>query len=274
LGTGVIITSTWFAGNNTMTNDMQGVRVVVTAAAAGIGAVTAKMFMRRGAKVHICDIDNYALEQFLDENPTASGVVADVSNEQEVDDLFVSADEQLGGLDFMINNAGIAGPTAPVHEIAYADWQQCIDVNLSAAFLCSRQAIPRLKSSGGGIVNLSSTAGMFGFPRRAPYSAAKWAIIGFTKTLAMELGPLGIRANAICPGAVSGPRMDRVIAAEARASGSSEDDVRAAFTDCTSLRTFVTAEDIAETIGFLCSDLGAKISGQAIPVDGHSESVS
>mgnify|MGYP002631376547 CR=1 FL=1 len=267
--------ATWFEGNNAMANDMQGVRVVVTAGAAGIGAATAKMFLGRGAKVHICDIDNYALAQFLDENPEASGVVADVSNEQEVDDLFVSADEQLGGLDFMINNAGIAGPTALVHEIAYADWQQCIDVNLSGAFLCSRQAIPRLKSSGGGgIVNLSSTAGMFGFPRRAPYSAAKWAIIGFTKTLAMELGPLGIRANAICPGAVSGPRMDRVIAAEAFASGKSEDDVRSAFTECTSLRTFVTAEDIAETIGFLCSDLGAKISGQAIPVDGHSESVS
>lgn len=258
-----------------MAKDMQGVRVVVTAGASGIGAATAKMFMGRGARVHICDIDDYALAQFLDENPDASGVVADVSKEQEVSDLFDSVDENLGGLDFMVNNAGIAGPTAPVHEIAYTDWQQCIDVNLSGAFLCSREAIPRLKTSGGGgIVNLSSTAGLFGFPRRAPYASAKWAIIGFTKTLAMELGPLGIRANAICPGAVSGPRMDRVIAAEALASGHSQEEVRAAFTQCTSLRTFVEADDIAAMIGFLCSDAGAKISGQAIPVDGHSEAVS
>ena len=258
-----------------MANDMQGVRVMVTAGAAGIGAATAQMFLGRGARVHICDVDNYALAQFLDENPTASGVVADVSSEQDVEMLFDSADENLSGLDFMINNAGVAGPTALVHEIGYADWQQCLDVNLGGAFLCSRRAIPRLKNSGGGgIINLSSTAGLFGFPHRAPYSAAKWAIIGFTKTLAMELGPLGIRANAICPGAVSGPRMDRVIAAEARASGNSEESVRAAFTNCTSLRTFVTAKDIAETIGFLCSDAGAKISGQAIRLDGHSESVS
>jgi len=257
-----------------MANDMQGVRVIITAGAAGIGAATARMFMGRGAKVHVCDVDNYALAQFLDENPDATGGIADVSNEQEVENLFDSADEQLGGLDFMINNAGIAGPTALVQDMVPVEWQQCLDVNLTGAFLCSRQAIPRLKLTGsGGIINLSSTAGLFGFPRRSPYCSAKWAIIGFTKTLAMELGPLGIRANCICPGAVSGPRMDRVIEAEARATGLSEDEVRTGFTESVSLRTFVSAEDIAETIGFLCSEAGSKISGQAIPVDGHSESV-
>jgi len=254
---------------------MQGIRVAVTAGAVGIGAATARMFLDRGARVHVCDVDTYALAQFLDENPDASGVVADVADEQSVDHFFDSVDEELCGLDFMINNAGVAGPTALAHEIGYAEWKQCIDVNLGGAFLCSRQAIPRLKAAGGGgIINLSSTAGIFGYPRRAPYSAAKWAIIGFTKTLAMELGPFGIRVNAICPGAVSGPRMDRVIEAEAKAAGITDEDVRTTYTDCVSLRTFVTAEDIAETIGFLCSEVGGKISGQAIPVDGHSESIS
>ncbi len=254
--------------------DLEGAGVIVTAGAAGIGAATARMFLSRGAKVHICDVDDYALAQFLDENPGATGVKADVSDEDDVERLFDTADEEIGGLTYMISNAGIAGPTALVQDVNYEEWKQCIDVNLGGAFLCARQAIPRLKTTGeGAIINLSSTAGLFGYPHRSPYSSAKWAIIGFTKTLAMELGPLGIRANCICPGAVSGPRMDRVIAAEARASDRSEDEVRTAYTECVSLRTFVTVEDIANTIGFLCSDAGAKISGQAVPVDGHSESV-
>jgi len=258
-----------------MSKDMADMRVVVTAGAAGIGAATARMFLERGARVHICDVDEYALAQFLDENPKASGIKANVSDEQDVENLFDAADEELGGLDFLVNNAGIAGPTALAHEVGYAEWKQCLDVNLGGAFLCARQAIPRLKAAGGGgIVNLSSTAGIFGYPRRAPYAAAKWAIIGFTKTLAMELGPHDVRVNAICPGAVSGPRMDRVIAAEAHSSGVSEEDVRTAYTECVSLRTFVSPEDIAAMIGFLCSEPGSKISGQAIPVDGHSESIS
>lgn len=258
-----------------MSKDMDDVRVVVTAGAAGIGAATARMFLDRGARVHICDIDDYALAQFLDENPNATGMKADVAEEKSVEDFFDSADEELGGLDFLVNNAGIAGPTALAHEIGYAEWKQCLDVNLGGAFLCARQAIPRLRAAGGGgIVNLSSTAGIFGYPRRAPYSAAKWAIIGFTKTLAMELGPHDIRVNAICPGAVSGPRMDRVIEAEAHSSGLSEDDVRNGYTESVSMRTFVSPEDIAAMIGFLCSEPGSKVSGQAIPVDGHAESIS
>jgi len=260
--------------SNNAHRDLEGEGVIVTAGAAGIGAATARMFLNRGARVHICDIDAYALAQFLDENPGSTGIKADVSNEQDIERLFDTFDDEIGNLTYMISNAGIAGPTALVHDVGYDDWKQCIDVNLGGAFLCARQAIPRLKATGeGAIINLSSTAGLFGYPRRAPYSAAKWAIIGFTKTLAMELGPLGIRANCICPGAVSGPRMDRVIAAEALSSSKTEDEIRTAYTECVSLRTFVTADDIANTIGFLCSDAGAKISGQAVPVDGHSESV-
>lgn len=258
-----------------MATGLENKRVLVTAGASGIGAAAAAMFMASGSRVHICDVNETAIDAFLQANPTASGSVADVSDEGAVQSLFEIVRQELGGLDILINNAGIAGPTAFVENVDYAEWRKCMDVNLGGAFLCARQAIPLLKESqGGAIINLSSTAGLFGFPGRSPYAAAKWAIIGFTKTLAMELGDDGIRCNAICPGSVEGDRMDRVIAAESKNTGMSEQEVRTGYVACTSLKTFVTAEDIATTMVFLCSDAGSKISGQAIPVDGHSESIS
>ena len=257
-----------------MSNDFSGIRVLITAGASGIGAATAKQFLDAGAKIHICDIDEAALSRFLSENPTATGSFADASNEQSVDALFETVKKELGGLDVLNNNAGIAGPTAPIQDIEFADWNRCMDVNLGAAFLCAKRAIPMLKEAGGGsIINMSSTAGLFGFPNRAPYASAKWAIIGFTKTLAMELGGDGIRANCICPGSVTGDRMDRVVAAHAASTGESEEAVREGYVECTSMKTFVSPDDIAASILFLCSQAGSKISGQAIPVDGHSESV-
>jgi NAD(P)-dependent dehydrogenase (short-subunit alcohol dehydrogenase family) len=148
-------------------------------------------------------------------------------------------------------------------------------VNLDGAFYCLRHAIPLIKAAGAGsIVNLSSTAGLFGYPLRAPYVASKWALVGLTKTLAIELGPFGIRANAVCPGSIDGPRMDRVIAAEAAARGTSEAVVREAYMRQTSLRSFIDASDVAEMVLFLCSDAGAKITGQAMAIDGHTESLS
>ncbi len=250
-------------------------RVLVTAGASGIGAAAAAMFLEAGSRVHICDVNEAAISEFISNHPGASGSVADVSDEGAVGSLFETVKGELGGLDILINNAGIAGPTDYVENVDYAEWQKCMDVNLGGAFLCARLAIPMLRESkGGAIINLSSTAGLFGYPGRSPYAAAKWAIIGFTKTLAMELGGDGIRCNAICPGAVEGERMDRVIAAESRNTGVSEDKLRATYVSCTSLKTFVSADDIAATMLFLCSDAGAKISGQAVPVDGHSESIS
>lgn len=250
-------------------------RVIVTAGASGIGRVVARAFASAGARVWVCDVDAGAIEAFKAENPTCRAMIADVTSEESVTSFFEAVVDDLSGLDILINNAGIAGPAAPVETMDYAGWKACIDVNCGGAFLCARAAIPLLKAAGGGsIINMSSTAGLFGFPNRSPYCVAKWGIIGFTKTLAMELGGDNIRVNAIAPGSVIGDRMERVLAAESSATGVPVEDIRSAYVECTSLKTWVTAEDLAAAILFLCSDAGKRISGQVLPVDGHSESVS
>ena len=249
-------------------------RVLVTAAATGIGRVTAEGFLSAGAKVFICDVDRGALAVALKQQPGFAGVVADVADETQVAQLFSHAVAHLGGLDVLVNNAGIAGPTANLEEISLAEWRRCLAVNLDAAFLCARAAIPHLKrNQAGSIVNMSSNAGLFGFPRRSPYAAAKWAIRGLTRTLAQELGPSGIRVNCICPGAVEGDRIDRVIAAEATRTNRSADEIRARTVARSSLRTFVQPDDIAAMILFLTSPAGARISGQEIAIDGHTETL-
>jgi NAD(P)-dependent dehydrogenase (short-subunit alcohol dehydrogenase family) len=201
-------------------------------------------------------------------------MVADVSDEAQVQSLFKAATEKLGGLDVLVNMAGVAGPTANLEDISLADWRRCLAINLDGAFLCAKAAIPHLKRNQSGcIINMSSNAGLFGFPRRSPYASAKWALRGLTKTLAQELGPSGIRVNCICPGAVEGDRIDRVIAAEALKTNRSADDVRARIVSRSSLRQFVKPEDIAAMILFLASPAGARISGQEIAIDGHTETL-
>ena len=248
-------------------------RVFISAAAGGIGRAIADRFLEAGARVFVCDVDKAALAQ-LDFADGISGACADVGDWEQIQAAFHAAARELGGLDVLVNNAGISGPTASAEEIAPADWRRTIDVNLNGAFYCARQAIPLLKASGGGsIINIASTAGLYGYPLRSPYAASKWALIGLTKTLAMELGPSGIRVNAVCPGTVEGPRIDNVIAAKAAARGVSADEIRAAYRGKSSLRTLIAAQDIAETVLFLCSDSGARISGQALAVDGHTETL-
>ena len=249
-------------------------RVLITAGAGGIGRVVAREFLTRGERVHLCDVDAGALESVAKEAHNALVSRCDVADEAQVDALFAKQIEQFGGLDVLVNCAGIAGPTAPIEEITLADWRQCLGVNLDGTLLCSQRAIPIMKQAGAGlIVNFSSTAGLIGYPNRSPYATAKWGIIGFTKTLAMELGPFGIRANAICPGPVEGERIDRVIAAQAETTGRTEAEIRDEYAAGTSLRRFVTPEDIAGTVLFLASPAGASISGQALAVDGHAERI-
>ena len=257
---------------------MQGVagkRVLVTAGGAGIGRAIAAAFLAEGARVWICDIDPAALAATRSQHPELGASRTDVADEGEVDAMFKGIKQAFGGLDFMINNAGIAGPTGPIEMLEPAAWRRCVAVNLDGAFLCVRRAVPLLKAAGGGaIINISSTAGLMGYPLRTPYAAAKWAVIGLTKSLAIELGPFGIRVNAICPGSVEGARMARVIGAESAARGVSEEEDRQGYVRTVSMRSFISPEHIAAMSLFLCSDLGASISGQAIAVDGNTETLS
>ncbi len=251
-----------------MSIDLAGRRVLVTAGASGIGRVTANAFLEAGARVFVCDIDSRALQAYQAEQPRALTAETDVADAAAVDRLFEQVSEAFGGIDFLINNAGIAGPSALVEDCKPADWARTLAVNLDSAYLCARRAMPMLKAQRfGGIVNMSSAAGLYGFARRSPYVAAKWAIIGLTKTLALEAGSYGVRCNAICPGSVEGERMDRVIRADAITTGRSEDSLRADAVRDTAMKTFVSPQDVASLTLYLCSEAGQRITGQAIPVD-------
>ncbi|MGH8359551.1 MAG: SDR family oxidoreductase, partial [Pseudomonas sp.] len=194
-----------------------GLRVLISGGAAGIGEVLAAAYLEAGAKVHVCDVSEPALAAFRDKYPGTVATRADVSDAAQIEAVFQVQREQFGGLDVLVNNAGIAGPTGGVEDIRPEDWRRTIDVCLTGQFLCAHFAVPLLKAAGGGsIVNLSSAAGRFGYAFRTPYSAAKFGVIGLTQSLAKELGPANIRVNAILPGIVEGPRMTGVIAARAK----------------------------------------------------------
>jgi NAD(P)-dependent dehydrogenase (short-subunit alcohol dehydrogenase family) len=247
----------------------KGLRVLVTAGATGIGFVISRTFLEHGARVHICDIDEKALQSVKREIPEISQTLADVAVLADVERLFEDVRRALGGLDVLVNNAGIAGPTAKVEDIRPEDWERCIAVDLNGMFYCTRKAMPMIKAAGGGsVINLSSIAGRLGFAMRTPYSAAKWAVVGFTQSLAAEAGPDKVRVNCIQPGIVEGSRVERVIAAKAEALGISKDQVKSKMLEGVSLHTTVTAQDVANTALFLATDPGRHISGQAISVCG------
>jgi NAD(P)-dependent dehydrogenase (short-subunit alcohol dehydrogenase family) len=240
-------------------------RVLVTAGAAGIGKAIAETFLKHGAKVHVCDVDASALQSV---DSSISKSKADVSSVADVDRLFDDVQKNLGGLDVLVNNAGIAGPTAKVEDIRPEDWDRCIAVDLNGMFYCTRKAMPMIKAAGGGsIINLSSIAGRLGFPLRTPYAAAKWAVVGFTQSLAAEAGPDNVSVNCIQPGVVEGDRVERVIAAKAKGLGISNDEMRARLLGSVSMGIMVSAQDVAETALFLATK-GRHISGQAVSVCG------
>ncbi len=242
-------------------------RVLVTAGAAGIGRAIAQTFQSAGARVHICDVDQSALADFRREFPRIGASLTDVSDPLAVDRLFDEVERAIGGLDVLVNNAGISGPTAAVEAIAIDDWERTIAVNLNGMFYCTRRAVPLLKDAGGGsIINLSSVAGRLGFPQRTPYAASKWAVIGFTESLAIELGPHNIRVNAIQPGVVAGARIERVIEAKSKALAISHEEMRDRMLAHVSLRRTVSADDIANMALYLASDAGQNITGQALSV--------
>jgi len=256
-----------------MTRQLDGLRAVVTAGGAGIGRAIVEELLADGARVVTCDIDPGAVESV----GSLDGVdarLADVGSTSSIDQFMTSAIAALGGIDLLVNNAGVTGPAGRVETLDPEEVTACLDVNLTSMVRTARHAVPVMVSAGSGsIINISSTAGLHGFPYRSAYAASKWAVIGLTKTIAMEVGAAGVRANVVCPGSISGPRMDRVIHLEAEASGRDEDAIRDGYERQVSMRTFIDAREIAQMVAFLASPRAAKISGQVISVDGNTETM-
>lgn len=250
----------------------QPLRVLVSAGASGIGAAIAERFLADGARVSVCDRDEAAVGLAAAIDPALHAVVGDVADQGDTERWVAEVVDLWGGVDVLVNNAGVAGPTSRVEDIDPRAWRECLEVSLDSHFLMARLVIPHMKQEqSGAIVSISSTAGLYGYGLRTPYAAAKWAVIGFTKSLAVELGPFGIRANVVAPGAVEGPRMVRVIDAEAAQRGVSADVVRQEYVESQSIPRFVKPSEIADMCAFLASPQASMVNGQVIAVDGHTE---
>jgi NAD(P)-dependent dehydrogenase (short-subunit alcohol dehydrogenase family) len=250
-----------------------GLRVFVSAGAAGIGLAIAEAFIEAQAEVYICDVNQAAIDAATSRFPKLRAGIADVSKQAQVDQIIDDARRKLGGLDVLVNNAGIAGPTGAVEELDPAQWESTVATNLNSQFYFLRKAVPVLKETSdcASIIAMSSVAGRLGYPFRTPYASTKWAIVGLVKSLAAELGPSNVRVNAILPGVVEGERMDRVISARADALGIPFDAMREEYLKKISLRRMVTVDDIAAMALFLASPAGSNVTGQAISVDGNVE---
>ena len=243
-------------------------KVLVTAGANGIGLAIVRAFVAAGARLATCDIDRAGLDALRASLPGVLTYECDVGVRSQVQAMVPAAVEALGGLDVLVNNAGIGGPTAPVEQFPAEEWDRVLQVNLTGTFDVTRLAIPHLKrSAAGSIIVMSSAAGRFGYPNRSAYSASKWALVGLAKTLAIELGEWGIRANALLPGAVDGDRLHRVYAGRVAATGQPLEQVLAAAMAGQSLKHFVDPADVAALAVFLASDAGKSISGQALSMD-------
>ncbi|MBO9681413.1 MAG: SDR family oxidoreductase [Flavisolibacter sp.] len=250
-------------------------RVLITAGASGIGLEIAKAFAANGDRVFVCDINAEALKTVEQNVPRMITTVCDVSKRDDIEKMVAFGAEKLGGYDVLINNAGIAGPTAAVEDINPDDWEKVMQVDLNGTFNVTRLVIPYLKKSSAGIiVNMSSVAGRFGYENRSPYATAKWGIIGFTKTLSIELGKYGIRANAILPGAVAGPRIEKVLQGRADVNHTTVEEEKQNAMAAQSIKQFVDPKDIAALAVFLASDAAKMISGQMMNIDGDMQKAS
>ncbi len=249
-----------------------GLRVLISGGASGIGEAMAAAFLETRAQVHVCDVSPDALAAFAARYPDTLGTLADVADPAAVDRVFAAQSARFGGLDVLINNAGVAGPTGGIDVMTEAEWTATIDINLNAQYRFAHHATPMLKQSDHGqMICMSSVAGRLGYAWRTPYAATKWAIVGLIKSLAAELGPDGVRVNALLPGIIEGPRIDKVIGARALQLGLQEEVMREEYIRKISLRRMTTAEDVAAMALFLCSPAARNITGQAISVDGNVE---
>ena len=249
-------------------------KFIISAGGDGIGFSISKLIVENGGKVYLTDIDQKKINKIKSNKKFKNKIIAsqlDANNFEDIKKYFISL-KKINKIDGLINNVGVAGPTKYIEKITKDEWKNTIDTNLNSFFYFTKFAIPFLKRNKfGSIVNISSTAGLFGFPQRTPYAESKWAIIGLTKSLAMELGKYKIRVNAICPGSVKGDRMKRVINAKAKLLNTSPNKVQKEFETMTSIQSFVSKDDIASLVVYLLSNSSIKISGQALAVDGHTE---
>ena len=249
-------------------------KIIISAGASGIGWSTAKICLARGAIVYLCDIDNKSLNKIRKHplnNKKLFSYEFDASDEYEVSNFFQQVNKKTKKIDALINNVGVAGPTGTIEKLSSEDWERTLKINVISHFYFTKLAIPMLKKNkGGSIINISSGAGIMGFPLRSPYAASKWAVIGVTKTLAMELGKFKIRVNAICPGTIKGDRMVRVIKDKAKFLKTSKKLIEKEFVSMASMNCWIYEEDIAKMCSFLISSDSERISGQVIPVDGNA----
>lgn len=251
-----------------------GLRVLVTAGGSGIGASVARAFHAAGARVHVCDVDRSALDRLTGATPGITGSMADASVAADVDAVFEDVRSHLGGLDVLVNNAGIPGPIGPIEHVDAADWERTLAVNLDSQYYFARRAVAHLKASPDpSLIAMGSVAGRLGYAFRTPYASSKWGIVGLTQSLAIELGPQGVRVNAILPGAVEGERINGVIAARAAALGVGVDAMREQYRRKSSLRRAVSPQDVAGLALFLCSPAARNLTAQVISVDSHLESL-
>ena len=253
---------------------LQNKKIVISAGASGIGWATAKVCLSEGAIVYLCDIDDKSLNKIKKHpliNKRLFAYECDASDEDEVSIFFNQINKKTKKIDALINNVGVAGPTGTIEKLNSDDWEKTLKINVISHFYFTKLAIPMLKKNkSGSIINISSGAGIMGFPLRSPYAASKWAVIGVTKTLAMELGKFKIRVNAICPGTIKGDRMVRVIRDKSKFLNISKKKIEKEFVSMASMNCWIYEEDIGNLCSFLIAKDGERISGQAIPVDGNA----
>ena len=257
-----------------MPKSLNNKKIIISAGASGIGWATAKICLSKGAYVYLCDIDNKSLNK-IKKHPLANKKLfyyeCDASDEDDVSNFFSQVNRKTKKVDALINNVGVAGPTGTIEKLSSEDWDKTLKIDVISHFYFAKLAIPMLKKNkGGSIINISSGAGIMGFPLRSPYAASKWAVIGLTKTLAMELGKFKIRVNAICPGTIKGDRMIRVIRDKAKFLKVSKKKIEKDFISMASMNSWINEEDIGKMCSYLISSDGEKISGQAIPIDGNA----
>ena len=258
-----------------MLKNLKNKKIIISAGASGIGWATTKICLSRGAFVYICDLDLKSLNKIRKHslnNKRLFSYNCDASNEEEVSNFFNQIKKKTNKIDALINNVGVAGPTGSLEKLNSKDWENTLHTDINSHFYFTKRAIPLIKKSkNGSIINISSTAGILGFPLRSPYAASKWAIIGITKTLAMELGKFNIRVNAVCPGTIKGDRMKRVIRDKAKFTKISRKSIEKDFISMSSMKQWILEDDIGKMCAFLISDDSSKVSGQVISVDGNTE---